>query len=102
MIEAAGLGNDFSDYENGFFEPALLRLEIWVDDPRDKGGMFQPGKKPDSVYVRLGLNYRDQPYYRSRYDETLFEFNMTAKQALRMTPDNFIRLLQSHYEKGEF
>ena len=101
-FEKAGLGNEFSDYENNWFEPALLRLEIWVDDPRDKGGMVQQGKAPDSVYVRLGLNYRDQPYYRSKSDETLFEFNMTAKQALRMTGDNFVRLLVSHYEKGGF
>lgn len=101
-IEAAGLENAFSDYENEWFEPALLRLEIWIDDPKDKGGMFQPGKTPASVYVRLGLNYLDQPYYRSKSDETLFEFNMTAKQAARMTGENFVRLLKAKYEKGDF
>lgn len=102
MIEAAGLNNAFSDYESEFFKQALLRLKIWVEDPKDKGDVFQPGKLPASVYVQLGLNYLDQPYYRSKLDETLFEFNMTAKLAESLTGENFVRLLKAKYEKGGF
>lgn len=78
-IEKAELENEFADYENEFFEPALLRVEIWVEK--------------ESVYCRLSVNYKDQPYYRSEYDETICEFNLTFEEALSITSEDFIKRL---------
>lgn len=47
--------NDYGEYENEWFEPALLRLTIQDD------------------HVFLSINYTDQPYYRYQYDEPILE-----------------------------
>ena len=73
--------NHFTEYEAEFFEPALMRFETWVD--RDQS---------QSIFLRLSLNYRDQPYYRSKYDETLFEIKVTAEQFLSKDNEFFIKL----------
>ena len=87
------LQNQFSEYENDWFEPALLRLEMWIDDvePQIIGNDRQ---QPERVFVRLGLNYRDQPYYRSASDETLFEFNIPVAEFLETSPDAFVETLK--------
>ena len=56
--------NDLQDMESEYFEPALLRMEIWIDDNNDNG---------QDVFMRLSINYKDQPYYRSKYDEAIFQ-----------------------------
>lgn len=54
------------DAENEWFDPALLRFEIWVQDS-------------GSVFLRLSVNYTDAPYYRTSSDNTLLKVELTAK-----------------------
>lgn len=95
------LQNDFQEYENEWFEPALLRLEMWIDgvEPQIIGNDRQ---QPERVFVRCGLNYRDQPYYRPASDETLFEFNVPVAVFLSVTPDAFVKLLEKKLERFSF
>ena len=93
-IEKSGLENLFADYENDWFEPALLRCEIWVDDPNKE--VWEIGNddvKPESVFIRLGLNYMDQPYYRSASDETLFQFNIPVADFMALDNDTLVKML---------
>lgn len=99
--EAMGLENDFSDYENDYFDPAMLSLEIWVDDSKAEGSFVQTNKEPSNVYVRLSINYTDQPYYRNKYDETIFEFNMHIAEIETITNEGFIERLLKEYNKAE-
>lgn len=95
IIEAAGLDNTFSDYENDWFEPALLRLEMWVDDAEHKQRIgIADNAEPQQVFIRLGLNYRDAPYYRTKSDDTLFEFNMTIADFFNTPPEAIIKMLE--------
>lgn len=52
--------------EMDWFELALLRFEIWVQNN-------------GSVMLRLSINYTDAPYYRASSDKTLLEVELTAK-----------------------
>lgn len=68
--------DDFGEYENDWFEPALLRFECWVSQKED----FKTDEKEvDKVFMRLSVNYADAPYYRSKRDETLYELEMSLK-----------------------
>ena len=49
------LESELQEYENEWFEPALIRLSVQDD------------------YVHLSINYTDQPYYRYQYDETILK-----------------------------
>lgn len=94
------LQNRFLDYENDWFEPALLRFEIWVDDPKAPLRIDQHGKKAGKVFARLSLAYSDAPYYRSaKDDETLFKFEMTAEEAMAIEPDAFVKRLETELAK---
>lgn len=96
------LANEFSDYENEWFEPALLRLEMWVDRAEpETWRLGNDNSTPERVYFQLGLNYRDQPYYRSASDETIFKDSITIEQAMRFTPETFVKYLQDRYEKAD-
>lgn len=88
------LQNTFADYENDWLEPALLRLSIWVDDNEHELGMMNNSKNPTTVYIHLGLGYSDAPYYREKYDETLFQFNMPIDEIMAIEPDAFIKMLK--------
>lgn len=48
----------FCEYENEWFEPALLRLSVQDD------------------HVFLSINYSDQPYYRYQYDEPILKVEL--------------------------
>lgn len=93
MIEAAELGNDFSDYESEWFEPALLRVQMWVDDVEQQI-IGNDRQKPEYVYFSVGLGYRDQPYYREKYDETLFTFNISVDDFMAMQPEAIVKKLE--------
>jgi hypothetical protein len=70
------LQNVFSDYENEWFEPALLRFTTWayVD--------AKWGNPATSVMMRVSLGYKDAPYYREKYDEDLKEITLSFEDFL--------------------
>lgn len=78
------LYDDFFEYENSWYDPALLRFQIWVDDSNLIGGFDLNKKKPNTVFMKLSLSYKDSPYYRSdKIDEVLYKkaFNVTEIMA---------------------
>lgn len=100
-FEAAGLENAFSDYESEWFEPALLRLEIWVE-PMDKQRLgLADHTKPSHINICLGINYRDQPYYRAKSDETIFQESLPIDQVMRFTPETFTAYLADRFNKAD-
>jgi hypothetical protein len=54
------------EYENEWWEPALLQFQIFVER-KDK---FDDSS-PMSVVCRLSINYSDAPYYREMYAEDI-------------------------------
>lgn len=46
----------------------FIRYESWVDG--------------DSVFLRLSVGYKDTPYFRSKYDETIAEKTLTIQEFL--------------------
>lgn len=90
------LQNEFLDYENEWYEPALLRFELWVDP--DNGARYSPRRNTGKVFFRLSLGYRDAPYYRSKNDETLFQFELTPKQVMEKPAEFFLKLIQRKYK----
>lgn len=75
----------FYEYEKEWFEPALLRFEIWLKDLT-------------TVEIQLGINYSDAPYYRTQYDDTLFTTTMPIEKLLKITTEQFIQLLNKGIE----
>lgn len=74
----------FCEAENELFVPALLRFELWIDDKQTEEAI---------VYYRLSLGYGDSPYYRSRYDETIFEGNLSVSSFMTTPPAGFVKML---------
>jgi len=55
------LEEDFTEYENEWFDPALARVRVFVD------------RHPtQNVYIDAALNYSDAPYYREKRDDEVF------------------------------
>lgn len=77
--------NAMADYESEWFEPVLLRVEMWLDRGKDR--------KSESVFFRLSCNYNDAPYYRAKSDETITEFNLTIAELLEIEPQQIIERL---------
>lgn len=75
--------NEFCEFEcnNEYFEPLLIRVEIWVKD------------NIDEIFFRLSIGYKDAPYYRSNYDETLNEFTITFDEFLNTDNDKIVKKL---------
>lgn len=71
----------FYEYEYDWFEPALLRFELWVKDL-------------STVELQLGINYKDAPYYRTKYDDTLFTLSLPIKDIMQINSEDFIKLLE--------
>lgn len=69
---------EFGEYENEWFEPALIRFEVWVDDD-------------DQIFVRLSVNDTDAPYYRSASDRTLYEKHMSQADLLTLDVEAFLQ-----------
>ena len=55
---------DFSSYECEWFEPAMVRFEVFADN-------FRYGENKPSITVRVSINYEDAPYYQEKYAEGL-------------------------------
>lgn len=88
--------NEFSDYENEWFEPALLRANMWVDKLEGPSyGLGNNDVEPEAVYIALSLAYSDAPYYRRNSDdETLTQFSIPVAEF--MTTDNTIIIKRLH------
>lgn len=55
-----------SEYENGWFEPALLQFQVFVE----RADRFD-NESPMQIVCRLSINYKDAPYYREKYAEDI-------------------------------
>jgi hypothetical protein len=88
--------NKFSDYENDWFEPALLRCEMWIDESKgqERNRIGNDDVTAEAVFIRVSLNYMDQPYYRTGSDETLFEANFSVEAFLKATPETIVKFLE--------
>lgn len=96
------LQNTFSDYENDWFEPALLRFELWVDDPEHKHIIgIDPLAVPTTIHMCIALNYNDQPYYRTKSDETLFQFEVPVQEFMEKPSEHWITVLQEKMKTVE-
>lgn len=58
--------NRLCDYENEWFEPALLQFQVFVES-KDRFN----DESPFNVVCRLSVNYKDAPYYREKYAEDI-------------------------------
>lgn len=80
------LQEEFSNTEAEWFEPALLRFEIWS------------GGEHGGIFMRLSVNYTDAPYYRaSKGEETLIERNF--KPGRLPSAEQIIELLTAALEE---
>lgn len=71
--------NDYAEYENEWFEPALLRLTIQDD------------------HVFLSINYTDQPYYRYQYDEPILK--IPCEKTVDLTIQAMQKAFNDHVEE---
>lgn len=88
--------NKFNDYENDWFEPALLRCEIWIDESKgqERNRIGNDDVTAEAVFIRVSLNYTDQPYYRTSSDETLFQANFSVEAFMKATPETIVKFLE--------
>ena len=74
----------FSEYESGYYDDGcLLRFECWKES--HKG----------TVFIRLSLNYKDGPYFRSKHDDTLFEAVLTEAELSTKNLENYAEYIMS-------
>lgn len=70
---------EYGDYENEWFEPALLRFATWISMDT------KWGNEAKEVNFRLTLGYSDGPYYRdSKDDDTLYESSMSIEDFIKV------------------
>lgn len=95
-VEKAGLDNELSEYESEWFTPALLRLEMWVDDVEHKQRLgLSDDATPQQVFLRLSLNWSDAPYYRaSGDDETFYEAQHTVADFMAQPVEHWLTILR--------
>jgi len=67
--------NELADYENEWFEPALLEFQIFVDGSEDDL----------QVVCRSSINYKDAPYYREKYAEDIHSVTYDYVEFMAMT-----------------
>ncbi len=90
------LQRQFEDYENDWFEPALLRCEMWIDESKgqERNRIGNDDVTAEAVFIRVSLNYKDQPYYRTNSDETLFEANFSIDAFMKAAPETIVKFLE--------
>jgi hypothetical protein len=85
-VEKAGLADVFCDYEHAFYYPAKLKLFITDKQPYN-----------NLINIALRIEYSQSIMY-GDYDDTLFEFNLSHQELLDISSEDFIKLLNEHYE----
>lgn len=70
------------DYENNWFMEVdtLIEFECWSKDA--------------NVYLRLSINYKDCPYFRNQYAETLWEKTMTHTDFLECDIKTLVKTIE--------
>lgn len=94
--------SEFSDYENEWFEPALLRFCIFITKPENTIWDDEKPVKEHGVKIELSLtlNYTDAPYYREKYDNgTLATLGITIDEFMNLEPQD---ILSSFKERIKF
>lgn len=72
--------NEYMEYENNWFEPALLQFQCFCD-----GFSFYDDGKRQYVTFRVSINYKDAPYYREKYAEDIKSVIYTAEEFMQLT-----------------
>lgn len=80
--------NDLSDYETEFFEGALLQFECWQEDNKNHNlhGEY-------NIFMRISVNFRDAPYFRSKSADTLAELTIPQDEFLKMDMSALCKVL---------
>lgn len=73
------LMNKLSEYENEWHDPALLSFSVIV--------------KEGCVGISLSVNYRDAPYYREKYGETIHEIVVDVETFMATSEQQLIETL---------
>jgi hypothetical protein len=97
-----GMRETFYDYENEWFTPALLRCELWVDDDERKQRIgVSDDAMPSTIHICMGLNYRDQPYYRTQSDEQLFTLEIPVSDFMLTPIETYLQVIKEKMDKVE-
>lgn len=65
---------EVTDYENDFWEPALLQITAIVTEKH-------------KVKIELSVTYRDSPYYRYEYREVINTIELTLAEFTQINPE---------------
>ena len=68
-------------------QDTILSVELWTGHNQDDN--------LDDVTIRLSLNYKDAPYYRSKYAEDIIELKYTAAEFIALDPAACVAALQT-------
>lgn len=76
------------EFEDAMFnEGALLQFECWLD-----GKPYNPDAPLGEVMMRVSVNYRDAPYFRSKYAEDMHQLSLgvdALREAVAKWPDDW-------------
>jgi hypothetical protein len=76
----------FANYENEWFEPALLQLQIYVN-----GFGTYDTDKDKNVTIRLSINYKDAPYYRENSAEDIKQLVLTHDEFMQTSNEDILK-----------
>ena len=88
---------EIQDAESEWFEPALLRFEIWI---KDKNCAWVSKDEGEGIVLRLSLNLTDAPYYRSKSDSTLYEETLSAETVLVQSAADIVSQFSDKVDKA--
>lgn len=97
---------EYEELELSYFNDcaALLRFDSWVTSPKediqeDRFGHCGLVDDPASVRVvlRFSVGYRDSPYFREKYDETIFRFELRPETILMAGTERLTRVIMSRF-----
>ena len=83
------LQREFEEYENEGFDPAILFFENWIDRNEEK-----------NIFFRVSINFKDAPYYRSKYATTIFEFSINEETLLKHDVETFIKVFKHKFDRA--
>lgn len=75
----AGLIDKLVEYENNWFEPALLQFQVFIE----RFDRFDD-HSPMQIVCRLSINYKDAPYYREKYAEDIKQKIYTIDEFMQL------------------
>jgi hypothetical protein len=71
----------YHKWENSYFEPALLTFDVYSKDGR--------------IMLHSHINYKDAPYYRASYTETIKDIELSESKFLKMPYAALIEMMKA-------